>query len=500
MISQHSLIAPALAVALAVLTAAAPARAATFTVDVTTDAADALPGDGTCATTGGGCSVRAAIEEANATAGEDTVSIPAGVHTLTIAGAGEDDGATGDLDVANPLVIEGAGAASTVLDGGGVDRVLDLGADTTIRRLTIRGGDAVAEDGGGVRATPLPPHASMTVTMEDTIVTANDALNGGGIANQDLSTLVLRRSTLTDNDANGGGGLDEVGDGSTLENVTVSGNFAGNGDGIRSAAAVGLTHATVVDDRLSGGDFTLEATLLDNGGAGSCAAGTTITSQGGNLEHGTTCGLAGTGDQSGIDPLVLGLGDYGGETPTHAILAGSPAIDALAACALAEDQRSVARPQDGDSSGGAACDVGAFETEPGFMPTTTTTTTGSTTTTTLPDCTVEPTFGSTSCRVQSLALRFAGASEAVKLATRMSGLLAKAGDRLAVAEAALDEGKVKKGRKQVGKAGKLVRKFGRKLAGKKGPKVVVDEATRTALGADATSLEADLLLLRDSLQ
>src|SRR5262245_35745379 len=54
------------------------AGAATFTVDTTEDGADATPGDAACATTGGACSLRAAIQEANMLPGPDVVKLPAG--------------------------------------------------------------------------------------------------------------------------------------------------------------------------------------------------------------------------------------------------------------------------------------------------------------------------------------------------------------------------------------------------------------------------------------
>jgi|GEM_PF-3876178 len=57
---------------------AAPAAAETFTVGETADSVDAAPGDGTCADAGGKCTPRAAIMEANALAGADTVTVPVG--------------------------------------------------------------------------------------------------------------------------------------------------------------------------------------------------------------------------------------------------------------------------------------------------------------------------------------------------------------------------------------------------------------------------------------
>ncbi|HYV66156.1 MAG TPA: CSLREA domain-containing protein, partial [Myxococcales bacterium] len=109
-----------------ILAAPLTARAATFTVNSTADAVDVSPGDGVCATADGSCTLRAAIQEANALAGADTVVLPAGTYLLTLAGAGEDGAATGDLDITGDLIIAGAGAASTVVDGNGLDRVFHV--------------------------------------------------------------------------------------------------------------------------------------------------------------------------------------------------------------------------------------------------------------------------------------------------------------------------------------------------------------------------------------
>jgi CSLREA domain-containing protein len=88
------------------------ASALTFTVGATTDAADANLGDMLCAAVGGACTLRAAVQEANDTAGADTIVLPAGTYALTHYGALEDAAATGDLDVTSDVTIEGAGASS----------------------------------------------------------------------------------------------------------------------------------------------------------------------------------------------------------------------------------------------------------------------------------------------------------------------------------------------------------------------------------------------------
>ena len=91
----------------------ARALLATFTVNSTLDAVDANPGGGTALTANGQITLRSAIQEANALAGGDTLSLPAGTYTLTIPGTGENGAAKGDLDITGDLTITGAGAGTT---------------------------------------------------------------------------------------------------------------------------------------------------------------------------------------------------------------------------------------------------------------------------------------------------------------------------------------------------------------------------------------------------
>src|SRR5437867_9244867 len=114
----------ALPLAVAALALAGPAvvtptsvQGSSFTVDSPFDDVDVSPGDGLCGTSTGVCTLRAAVQEANALPGPDAVSLPEGTYELRIKGS-TGDAASGDLDIAEDLAISGAGADTTVIDGG----------------------------------------------------------------------------------------------------------------------------------------------------------------------------------------------------------------------------------------------------------------------------------------------------------------------------------------------------------------------------------------------
>ncbi len=78
-----------------------------------------------------------------------------------------------------------------------------------------------------------------------------------------------------------------------------------------------------------------------------------------NIDSDNTCRETQSAERAAWDfnPGVDGvLNDNGGNTPTHALLRESPAVDAVD-CLIGSDQRGVARPQ------GLRCDIGAFELE-----------------------------------------------------------------------------------------------------------------------------------------
>src|SRR5262245_54644254 len=138
------------------------AHGATFTVDDVADAVDATPGDGVCQTGAGVCTLRAAIQEANALPGPDRIECLdklTGTVTLAIPGAAEDLGATGDLDIRDDLAIDGdcerqrADIVSPLhVDAAGLDRVLHVVSGVvSIINVRLSGGVAGAgENGGGI--------------------------------------------------------------------------------------------------------------------------------------------------------------------------------------------------------------------------------------------------------------------------------------------------------------------------------------------------------------
>lgn len=182
---------------------ASPARAAVQAVDSTADAPDAVPGDGACATGGGDCTLRAAIEEANATPGGDAVVLPSGTYTLglgellvsrnlSIVGTSDDPGTGADE---RPVVDAGGGSRVFRVDGVG-----DTSIEVRISDAVIKGGDAGAGDGGGIL------NLAADLTLRDVRLSDNRADDGGGIFN-DRGALDLSRVVLNTNLASGRGGM-----------------------------------------------------------------------------------------------------------------------------------------------------------------------------------------------------------------------------------------------------------------------------------------------------
>ena len=159
--------------------------------------------------TGSGCSLREAIHAADcdtayggcpAGSGNDTIRLPVGTYTLSRSGANEDGNETGDLDIASNVVIMGEGQDTTIIDGGGLDRVLQVHSGSVrLYNLTVRGGQA--------------PHGSdgfHGFSAGDSGGPGGSGQDGGGIYN--AGSLKLELVTVQGNKAGNGG---RGGDGQT---------------------------------------------------------------------------------------------------------------------------------------------------------------------------------------------------------------------------------------------------------------------------------------------
>jgi len=226
----------------------------TFAVNSFTDGVDAAPGDGRCATSMGVCSLRAAIQEANARPGTHVISLPAGSYLLSLAGRREDAGGSGDLDILGDLQLRGAGAASTVVDGGALDRVFEVApaAHVAISGITIQNG-RYADTRFGPEAVGGIWNRG-TLTLAHCAIRRNTAVlfgaSAGAIANEGRLTLIDAQLTLNSGQT---GGILNYG------SLTVTASDLSRNTGFTAGAIDNSGVATVRTTRISG-NGVMEAT------------------------------------------------------------------------------------------------------------------------------------------------------------------------------------------------------------------------------------------------
>lgn len=305
-----------------ILASPSSAAATTFTVNSTLDLPDLSPGDGICNAGVALCTVRAAVTESNFIGGANVINIPAGTYILTL-GPYDDEfngaGATmdsGDLDIMDlgsflgstltSVTINGAGSGVTIIDGGGIDRVLDINnfaaggksVDVTLNGLTIRNGngpttpDSYNTPGGGIQFDGFDnqtfvPAGTLTINncnitnnmaagqgggilaifgsliISGSEVSGNTSVNaaGGGISYDGssfpaLRTLQITTSRITGNHANNstfgsGGGVSEGGNANkTINYSVITNNTAGNqGGGVfNSGGDLTMNFNVIVDN------------------------------------------------------------------------------------------------------------------------------------------------------------------------------------------------------------------------------------------------------------
>lgn len=255
------------------------------------------------------------------------------IHGSEISGGNEafNGGAIANVE-GGTITIADTEIADNFSQGSGAG-IFDFGGgDITLRRTLVANNETRSSfdrDGGGAF---IDSGGSLTVI--NSTFSGNEAIrNGGGIVNFNAGMITIVKSTITGNSAAEGGGIsndDEV----FIKDSIISGNTGGDCE---------TTNFTNVE---------AQGLNLDSDGTCEAAANDT-TGTGGNIDT--------------ADPMLGPLADNGGPTRTHALQSGSPAIDTAPDCGdqdgnpLATDQRSMARPQDGDGDGAATCDIGAFE-------------------------------------------------------------------------------------------------------------------------------------------
>ena len=357
----------------------------------------------------GSGSLRQAVLDANAAAGDDTIVFASGLSgTITLTG--------GQIDITSSMTINGPGADKLAISGNRRSRIFFVvsGATVAINDLRLEDGYAPypgSHDlygGGGIHNFGGAVSISNCVINSNSEGSAQGGLGGGGIANNG-GLLTVNNCTLSDNSASEGGGIFNVNGGTlTVINSTLVGNsalrsYASSGGGIanRNRGIATLINSTLTGNSsamggaVSNDDFStlsvINSTLSGNaaqttgGGIGRGAfgynapslantlvAGNTapagaqcsdpVVDNGHNLDSGMTCGFSiNKGSLSHTAPRIGPLADNGGPTMTMALLPGSPAINAgdngLIPSGVTADQRGLPRIRNG------IVDIGAVEVD-----------------------------------------------------------------------------------------------------------------------------------------
>jgi hypothetical protein len=218
--------------------------------------------------------------------------------------------------------------------------------------------------GGGVYVMTIPRSSIVESSITSSTISNNRARcdgacgdytvgGGGAIGSWSPKVFTIANTTLSGNEsAVRGGGLYLRNLASlALVNSTITNNTAPEGSGIADAAA-GAGYPFAIESSLIAGNHVTD-------GATSQEI-VTVHDIAGSHDFIASANVALPGDTLGGDPMLGALADNGGPTQTHALLAGSPAIDAGSNTAdLDTDQRGGAYLR----VIGAAADIGAFEAQ-----------------------------------------------------------------------------------------------------------------------------------------
>lgn len=304
----------------AMLLVGAPAWAQTYHVNTPSDSVDAVIGDGLCADAAGFCSLRAAVQEANAQGGA-VIRLGLGTHTLSIAGASEDLAATGDLDIQSGSKIQVIGSGSDRIDAAGLDRIFDVqaGASLRVRRTDLTGGSPPATQSGGAIQSAgdlIVDFATLSnntvsgagasggaifnaggnTTVRDSTLQSNSAERAGGAIEANAGATKILRSTLHANSTGpspgNGGGFHLTGAGTVrvINSIVASNSAANEGGGLwNSASGSMIVRVTQIHGNTASGD------PLDAGGGGVHNDGGVLAMSVVTIDGNSADGLAGSG-------------------------------------------------------------------------------------------------------------------------------------------------------------------------------------------------------------
>ncbi len=365
--------------------AAGSVRGATFTVTRTDDrAASCLLGD---------CSLREAVNAANASPGADVINFNNALlgHTITL---------DSQIVISDAVTINGPSATLLTVSGNNATRIFRITASATISGITMSGGNAT--DGSGVPgAGGAISHLGTSLTLDTVRILNNDAAGEvGGAIYCSVGSMTILDSTISNNNAKAGGAI--YFDGTTLkiEGSTFVGNHASATAGPNGGGAIYSDDPLVVSNCTFSGNSSSYA-----GGAiffiG--AALDTLTLRNSTIVHNTAAQYAGgvgnfsncggvvanniialntatngfpdyyDGGQiteitnyTGASPTLGPLADVGGPTQTYPLICGSPALNAgtggealdINGAALTTDQRGT-----GYARFSGTVDIGAYEAQ-----------------------------------------------------------------------------------------------------------------------------------------
>ncbi len=260
------------------------------------------------------------------------------------------------------LFVDGNGASSVLVDDSSI---LD-NVGTGVQLQTVAGPSAIHATTISGNSRGVEIFDADNLSISDSELLGNGTAVGGGVAIDayDADNLTITGTTISGNfnDASGGSIIYTNYGTPRLVNSTVSGNSATGGYGQVIDAYLTydfvIENSTITDNNVHWVIYGYYA-QMDN----SIVGGNAFTGQNCFLSVSSTSGnnFDDDGTCPSTSPIVPGvdfdtaLADNGGPTETHALLAGSVAIDAAGTCGLTEDQRGFTRD--------AQCDSGAFEFE-----------------------------------------------------------------------------------------------------------------------------------------